>query len=65
MKNRDIIMRRLEKAEGNIEKLHFFLQQQGSREQFEEVLQILRETISETKMFVDSEPKSPGELNNF
>jgi hypothetical protein len=58
-------MRRLEKAEGNIEKLHFFLQQQGSREQFEEVLQILRETISETKMFVDSEPKSPGELNNF
>jgi hypothetical protein len=65
MKNRDIIMRRLEKAEGNIEKLHFFLQQQGSREQFEEVLQILRETISETKMFVDGEPKSPGELNNF
>ena len=65
MKNRDIIMRRLEKAEGNIEKLHFFLQQQGSREQFEEVLQILRETISETKMFVDTEPKSPGELNNF
>jgi hypothetical protein len=58
-------MRRLEKAEGNIEKLHFFLQQQGSREQFEEVLQILRETISETKMFVDTEPKSPGELNNF
>ena len=65
MKNRDIIMRRLEKAEGNIEKLHFFLQQQGSREQFEEVLQILRETISETKMFVDTEPKSSGELNNF
>jgi hypothetical protein len=30
-------MRRLEKAEGNIEKLHFFLQRQGSREQFEEV----------------------------
>jgi hypothetical protein len=43
MKNRDIIMRRLEKAEGNIEKLHFYLQRQGTREQFEETLQLLRE----------------------
>jgi hypothetical protein len=58
-------MRRLEKAEGNIEKLHFYLQRQGTREQFEETLQLLREAISETKMFVDSEPKSTGELNNF
>lgn len=65
MKNRDIIMRRLEKAEGNIEKLHFFLQRQSTREQFEEVIQVLRETISETKMFVDSEPKSPGEINPY
>jgi hypothetical protein len=65
MKNRDIIMRRLERAEGNIEKLHFFLQRQGTREQFEETLQELRELVSETKMFVDSEPKSPQELNNF
>lgn len=65
MKNRNIIMRRLEKAEGNIEKLYFFLQRQGSREQFDETLQELRETISETKMFVDSEPTTPGEINNF
>ena len=65
MKNRNIIMRRLEKAEGNIEKLHFYLQRQGTREQFEETLQELREILSETKMFVDSEPKSPEELNNF
>jgi hypothetical protein len=65
MKNRDIIMRRLEKIEGNIEKLHFFLQRQGTREQFEETLQSLRELTSETKMFVDSEPKSLQELNNF
>ena len=65
MKNRDIIMRRLERAEGNIEKLHFFLQRQGTREQFEETLQELRELVSETKMFIDSEPKSTQELNNF
>lgn len=65
MKNRDIITRRLEKMEGNIEKMYFLLQRQGSREQFEENLQELRELVSETKMFVDQEPISPNELNQF
>jgi hypothetical protein len=63
MKNRDIITRRLEKMEGNIEKMYFILQRQGTREQFEENLQELRELVSETKMFIDQEPFSPNELN--
>ena len=63
MKNRDIITRRLEKMEGNIEKMYFILQRQGTREQFEENLQELRELVSETKMFVDQEPFSPNEFN--
>jgi hypothetical protein len=63
MKNRDIIMRRLEKLEGNVEKLHFIIQRQGTREQFEEILQETRELLSETKMFVDTEPLGIGEIN--
>jgi hypothetical protein len=63
MKNRDIITRRLEKIEGNIEKMYFILQRQGTREQFEENLQELRELVSETKMFIDQEPFSPNEFN--
>jgi hypothetical protein len=63
MKNRDIIMRRLEKLEGNIEKLYFIIQRQGTREQFEEILQETRELVSETKMFVDQEPLGVNELN--
>lgn len=63
MKNRDIITRRLEKMEGNIEKMYFILQRQGTREQFEENLQELRELVSETKMFIDQEPFSPNEFN--
>jgi hypothetical protein len=63
MKNRDIITRRLEKMEGNIEKMYFILQRQGTREQFEENLQELRELVSETKMFIDQEPFSPNEIN--
>ena len=58
-------MRRLEKMEGNIEKMYFILQRQGTREQFEENLQELRELVSETKMFLDQEPLSPSEINPY
>ena len=47
MKNREIIMRRLERTEGEIEKIHFFLNRGGSREQVEEVLITMREAISD------------------
>ena len=51
--------------EGNIEKMYFLLQRQGTREQFEENLQELRELVSETKMFLDQEPLSPSEINPY
>jgi len=65
MKNREIIMRRLERAEGEIEKLYLFLNRGGSREQVEEVLITLRETVNDAKAFVQQEPLSPGEINPF
>lgn len=65
MKNREIIMRRLERAEGEIEKLYLFLNRGGSREQVEEVLITLRETIDDAKAFVQQEPLGPGEINPF
>jgi hypothetical protein len=65
MKNREIMMRRLERAEGGIEKLNFILSRQGSREQFEETLQEVRELIQETKAFVQQEPLGPGEINQY
>jgi hypothetical protein len=65
MKNREIIMRRLERAEGEIEKIHFFLNRGGSREQVEEVLITMRESISDAKAFVQQEPLGPGEINQY
>lgn len=65
MKNRDIIMRRLEKAEGQIEKLYFFLQRGGTQEQVQEVLVTLREAIDDAKVFVNQEPLGPNEINNI
>jgi hypothetical protein len=65
MKNREIIMRRLEKAEGEVEKLYFFLNRGGAREQVDEVLITLRESIDDAKAFVQQEPLGPGEINQF
>jgi hypothetical protein len=65
MKNRDIIMRRLETIESNMSKLDFILKRQGSREEFEETIADTRDKISEAKAFVQQEPLSPGEINQY
>jgi hypothetical protein len=61
MKNRNIIMRRLEKAEGEIEKLYLYLNRGGSKQQVEESLIILKESLSDAKSFIEQEPIGPGE----
>ena len=58
-------MRRLEKAEGQIEKLYFFLQRGGSQEDVKEVLVTLREAIDDAKVFINQEPLGPNELNGW
>ncbi len=63
MKNREIIMRRLEKAQGEVEKLYFFMNRGGSKEQVEEVLITLRESLDDAKSFIQQEPLGPGEIN--
>jgi hypothetical protein len=62
MKNRNIIMRRLERAEGEIEKLNLFLNRGGSREQVTESLITLREALSDAKSFIQQEPLGPHEI---
>jgi hypothetical protein len=63
MKNREIIMRRLETIESNMSKLDFILKRQGSREEFEGVIADIRDKVNEAKAFVQQEPLSPGEIN--
>jgi len=65
MKNREIIMRRLERAEGEIEKMYFYLQRGGTPEQVKETLETLREAIDDAKVFVQQEPLGPNEINQF
>jgi protein-arginine kinase activator protein McsA len=65
MKNREIIMRRLETIESNMSKLDFILKRQGSREEFEDVIADIRDKVNEAKAFVQQEPLSPGEINQY
>ena len=58
-------MRRLERIESNLEKMNLVLKRQGSREEFEEVIQDIRDVLSDAKSFVQQEPLSPGEINPF
>jgi len=64
MKNREIIMRRMERVEGGIEKLQLALRR-GEWHIVEEVIQEMRDNINDAKSFVQQEPLGPGEVNQY
>ena len=64
MKNREIIMRRMERVEGGIEKLQLALRQ-GNWNVVDEILQEMRDNINDAKSFVMQEPLGPGEINQY
>jgi hypothetical protein len=64
MKNREIIMRRMERVEGGIEKLQLALRRTDWNA-VTEILQEMRENLNDAKAFVQQEPLGPGEINNF
>jgi len=64
MRNRNIIIRRLEKCEGQVEKLYHYLQRGGSKEDVEDTLRELREALDDAKVFVNQEPLGPNEINS-
>ncbi len=64
MKNREIIMRRMERVEGGIEKLQLALRR-GEWAQVEEIIQEMRDNINDAKGFVQQEPLGPGEVNQY
>jgi len=63
MKNREIIMRRLEKVEGELDKIYFYLHRGGTTEQVSDSLIVAKESLDDAKSFVQQEPLSPNEIN--
>ena len=64
MKNREIIMRRMERVEGGIEKLQLALRR-GDWNAVDEIIQDMRENLGDAKAFVQQEPLGPGEINQY
>jgi len=57
-------MRRMEKVESGIEKLQFALRQ-NNWNVVDDVIQEMRDNINDAKAFVQQEPLSPGEVNQY
>jgi hypothetical protein len=64
MKNREIIMRRLERVEGGIEKLQLALRR-NDWNAVNEIMIEMRENLDDAKAFVQQEPLGPGEINPY
>ena len=58
-------MRRLEKAEGLVAKMEFGVKRGTTVEEFEVLLNEMKDVLSDAKSFVQQEPISPNEINNF
>ena len=65
MKNREIIMRRLEKTEGLVAKMEFEIRRGTTVDEFNILLNEMKDAISDVKSFIQQEPTSPNEINNF
>ena len=55
MRNRDIIIRKLENIESNISKLNFLLNQPTPAETYRELMEIMRDNINQAKDFLEQE----------
>lgn len=64
MRNREGVLRKLDGLESNLNKLVFNLNT-GSRDQFLEVIESLREQIEQLKLYIESEPITGNELNRL
>ena len=64
MKNREPVLKKLDSIESKMAKLSLGLNR-GDRESCLEIINEIRETIEQTKGYIESEPISGQELNRF
>jgi len=57
MKNRDNVLHQLDKIDGITNQLNFIVKSQQPIEDYIKLLEILREVVDQTRLFVESEPQ--------
>jgi len=63
MKHRDSILRELNRIEGLTNQLNFIVNQQQPIEAYKEALNKIKDSIEQTRAYVESEPIDGYELN--
>jgi hypothetical protein len=56
MKNRDGVLRQLNKIESSTNKLNFFVKQGQPIEEYMKVLDEMREAVDQARLYIESEP---------
>ena len=64
MKNRDIVLRKIDSIDSNMNKLNFTLNR-GDRDASYEIIESVRDLVSQLKTYIESEPIIGKELNKF
>lgn len=64
MKNRDIVLRKIDNIDSNMNKLNFTLNR-GDRDASYEIVESVRDLVSQLKTYIESEPIIGKELNKF
>ena len=64
MKNREPVLRKLDTIESKVNKMQLALNQ-GDRDGCYKILDEMKETIDQTKGYIESEPISGNELNRI
>ena len=64
MRNRDLIIRKIEQLESKYKHLQRIVQQNEPLETYISTIQQSEEILSEIKSMVDNQPMSPEEINN-
>ena len=58
MKNKDNVLHQLDKIDNITNQLNFVVKNQQPIEEYLKLLEVLRETVEQTRLFVENEPQS-------
>lgn len=63
MRNRELMYSKCEQLESNMNKLNFLIKRSANIQDYMNCLDDCRELLEQLKSFIDTEPKSPNEIN--
>jgi len=63
MRNRDLVVKKLEQLDSNLTRIEYYIKRQGSPEDIYLIINESKEKIEQTKDIIQQEPFSPNEIN--